>query len=84
MILTDIMYQSNSMVWKMAALCSRVFGKTKEMGAQTTIHCVVADENVNGKYYSDCREDRLLVNRSFYDEKLALHLYEKTKHLLKL
>ena len=84
MILTDITYQLNASVRKMAAVVSRVFGKSKEMGAQTTIHCVVADENVNGKYYSDCREERLLVNRAFYDEKLALHLYQKTKHLLKL
>ena len=84
MILTDITYQMDVKIRKMVAIFARIFGKTKEMGAQTTIHCVVADESINGKYYSDCREERLLVNKSFYNEKLAQQLYEKTKQFLKL
>ena len=82
--MTDITGQLDARIRKMATIVSRIFGKTKAMGAQTTIFCVVANENINGKYYSDCREERLLVNRSFYNEKLAQEIYEKTKRLLKL
>ena len=59
-------------------------GKSIEMGAQTSIYCVVTDENVNGKYMADCREERLLVNKCFYDEDLAQQLLVKTKRLLGL
>ena len=31
-----------------------VLGKSVQMGAQTSIHCVVTDDDVNGKV-SDCR-----------------------------
>ena len=40
-----------------------VLGKSVPMGAQTSIHCVVTDDDVNGKYMADCREEWLLVNR---------------------
>ena len=59
-------------------------GKNVEMGAQTSIHCVVTNDNINGKYLADCREERLLINRCFYDEKLANEMFHKTKTLLGL
>ena len=59
-------------------------GKSKEMGAQTTIHCIVTGDSINGKYFADCREERLFVSRSFYDVKLAEQLYQKTKEFLTL
>ena len=59
-------------------------GKSIEMGAQTSIYCVVTNDNINGKYMADCREERLLVNRCFYDEELAKKMFEKTKRFLGL
>ena len=59
-------------------------GKSIEMGAQTSIYCVVTNENINGKYLADCREERLLVNRCFYDEELAKQMFVKTKIFLGL
>ena len=74
--------------WKRMKMVLKVIatflGKSKEMGAQTTIHCIVTSDNINGKYFADCREERLLVSRSFYDVKLAHQLYQKTKEFLKL
>ncbi len=40
-----------------------VLGKSIQMGAQTSIYCVVTNDDVNGKYMADCREEWLLVNR---------------------
>ncbi|KAF6209276.1 hypothetical protein GE061_015021 [Apolygus lucorum] len=39
----------------------KVFFKTPEKGAQTTVHLAVSDEldDVNGKYFMDCREHSL-------------------------
>ena len=59
-------------------------GKSIEMGAQTSIYCVVTSDDINGKYMADCREERLLVNGCFYDEELAKEMFVKTKRFLGL
>ncbi len=61
--------------------------KTAEQGAQTTIYCAVAEElnNVSGRYYSDCKENKLLPHASNDDDaaKIWTVSEELTKKVLK-
>ena len=60
------------------------FGKNSRQGAQTTIHCVLTDDDVNGKYYAGCRENSLIVRSDVNDASLAKKYFRRTKHLLSL
>jgi hypothetical protein len=59
-------------------------GKNCHQGAQTTLHCVLTDENVNGKYYAGCREERMLVRKEIGNEETERNIFKRTKHLLSL
>ena len=60
------------------------FGKNSRQGAQTTIHCVLTGDDVNGKYYAGCRENSLMLRDRVNDEALARRYFRRTKHLLSL
>ena len=60
------------------------FGKNSRQGAQTTIYCVLTDDDVNGKYYAGCRENSIIVRSQVHDESLAKKYFRRTKHLLSL
>ncbi len=47
-----------------------LFLKTPHQGAQTTIYCAVAEEleGVSGRYYGDCREEKLATAAANDDE----------------
>ena len=60
-------------------------------GAQTTIHVVLSGAssstssvklNLNGKYFSDCREEKLMVSRRVGDVKFEATLWAKTLKML--
>ncbi len=66
-------------------------GKSCWQGAQTTLHCVLTDDDVNGKYFLDCVEggsiflnQRIRGDRSENGGKAAKTYFEKTKKYLKL
>ena len=70
-----------------------VMGKNSLQGAQTTIHAALASAssssaavavNLNGKYLSDCREERWLVARKVGDDAFEEKLWQKTQKLLKI
>ena len=71
-----------------------VMGKNSLQGAQTTIHAALASAsssssssaavNLNGKYLSDCREERWLVGRKVGDAAFEEKLWQKTQKLLKI
>jgi hypothetical protein len=63
---------------------SDTLAKNWEQGAQTTLHCVLTDDNVNGKYYMDCREQPWIVGRSVGNETVEKTIFERTKKMLKL
>jgi hypothetical protein len=39
-----------------------VGGKNGAQGAHTAVYCALTDEDVGGKYYSDCREETRFVS----------------------
>jgi hypothetical protein len=64
-----------------------VFGKNCVQGAQTTLQCVLTDDNVNGKYYWDCREYNggPYLNQDVQRDregKLSRMVFEKTEKLM--
>ena len=59
-------------------------GKSALQGAQCSLHCVLTDENINGKCYWDCGEVKLAINSRVGDEALEKEIYNKTKEFLKL
>lgn len=58
-------------------------GKSPRQGAQTTLHCCLTDEKVNGKFYSNCSvESERLTTPYVKDESLVEVSHAKTKKLL--
>jgi hypothetical protein len=66
-----------------------VAGKSSCQGAQTTIHCVLTGNDVNGRYYSDCREESgwgvsADIRNDANNGEVGRMFYVKTKEYLKL
>lgn len=59
-----------------------VFFKTPEQGAQTTIHCTLADDIESGTYYSDCKPKE--VAEQAKDDAAAKKLWEVSADLVGL
>ena len=62
-------------------LVSYFLFKTAIQGAQTTIHCAVAEEltEVSGKYFKDCREAE--CSEKANDDGVAKKLWEVSERL---
>lgn len=58
-----------------------IVGKNARQGAQTSLFAVLSDENLNGRYLSDCR-DALIVNPTVGKEDRETKIIKDTKHLL--
>lgn len=65
-------------------LLTRMFFKTPEQGAQTTIYVAVSEElnGVSGKYFMDCKEAQL--NETAMDMDRAHKLWEESAKIVKL
>lgn len=61
-----------------------IFGKSSWQGCQTTIHCVMTDENVSGKYYADCKPATLTAASQLGNVYIEKKIFEETKKILKL
>jgi hypothetical protein len=61
-------------------------GKSVKQGAQTTLHCTLAkDEIMNGKYYTNCRVEWDRFTTKYADDDIVVKkAYEKTKKMLGL
>jgi hypothetical protein len=61
-------------------------GKSVKQGAQTTLHCTLAkEEMVNGKYYRNCRVEWDRFTTKYADDDVVVKkAYEKTKKMLGL
>ena len=59
--------------------------KTPQQGAQTTIHCAVAEEleGVSGRYFGDCREEQLKTAISMND-RVAERLWKISSEMVNL
>ena len=64
---------------------TRIFFKTVEQGAQTTIYCAVSEEmeGVTGQYLADCRVQKLKSAQAT-DDQAADRLWELSMQLAKL
>jgi hypothetical protein len=71
-----------------------ILGKNPNQGAQTTVHLALSTNQqltyltnrnqLNGKYYSDCREETFIVSRQIGDLEIEEKLWQKTQDLLKI
>jgi hypothetical protein len=68
-----------------------ILGKNIYQGAQTTLHLALASgqggstrDAINGKYFSDCREEKLIVSSQIGDKNIEKKLWEKTLEILKI
>lgn len=61
---------------------SWLFFKTPRQGAQTTIHCAVADDVESGLYYSDCKPKEPAQQGK--DDEAAKQLWEVSAGLVGL
>lgn len=61
-----------------------VGGKNGAQGAHTAVYCALTDEDVGGKYYSDCREETRFVSSALGDVNVENMLYQKTLDQLML
>ena len=61
------------------------FLKTVPQGAQTTIHCAVAEEleGVSGRYYGNCQEEQL-VTAVATDDSVAEELWTVSEGMVGL
>ncbi len=55
----------------------KLFMKTEEQGAETTLHCATSDDVKDGAYYDDCKERR--PSRAADDEALAKELWRRSE-----
>ncbi len=70
-----------SRAWNLVLL---LVGRSAEQGAQTTLHCVVTSERINGRYYSNCGEAwKRFTTPYVEDEELVRISYQKTKAMMK-
>ncbi|XP_059092483.1 retinol dehydrogenase 11-like [Tigriopus californicus] len=58
-----------------------IVGKSAQQGAQTSIFAALSDEDLNGRYLSDCR-DAWIVNPTVGREERETKIIKETKHLL--
>jgi len=81
---------SSSKVVTTMKVIGAVMGKSSLQGAQTTIHAALASASaseaaeLNGKYLSDCREERWLVAKNVGDRGFEEKLWLKTEKMLKI
>ena len=62
-----------------------LIAKSPQQGAQTTIHCAVAEEleGVSGKYFGNCCEEEL-TSKAAIDDEAGERLWQVSSTLLKL
>lgn len=84
LVLTDILRDVDPSIQSMFRLLFRFFGKNCRQGAQTSIHCVLTDEDINGKYYGDCRVVKIFKSNEVGNRETEEKLYAETKKLLGL
>lgn len=63
----------------------RLYFKSPDEGAQTTIHCAVCDatKGISGQYFMDCKpsDHTWYINKKAYDEGLAKKLWEVSEQM---
>ena len=68
-------------IWREVPVIARplmkLFMKSVEEGAQTSLHCATSDDVVDGRYYDDCKEKR--PSSLADDESLAKELWERSE-----
>ncbi|KAF5307648.1 hypothetical protein FQR65_LT06703 [Abscondita terminalis] len=81
---TDFLRNLPPFELKLAKFFTKLFYKTAEAGAQTTIYVAVSKdiEGVSGGYFADCKEKPMLKKGN--DVEIAKQLWEKSEQFVKL
>ena len=65
-----------------------ILGKNSYQGAQTSLHvalsCGSTRESINGKYFSDCNEEKLIISSQIGNKSIERKLWQKTLEILKI
>ena len=79
-VATDLMRHSSLLTF-FYPIMSRIYFKTPEEGAQTSVHCAVQEglESLSGEYFADCA--RLKSAKMSYDVDKAKELWEVSEKL---
>lgn len=78
-------FMLDSYTQALVTLTAYFFLKTPWQGAQTTIYCAVAEEleGVSGRYYGDCKEEKL-VTAAAVDDEVAEKLWRVSAQMVGL
>lgn len=61
-----------------------IAAKNAWQGCQTTLEAILTDQNVNGKYLSDCRETWIYSRKWIGNKKAEKTVFKEVRRLLRL
>lgn len=80
---TEIFDKGNIRLRGLVTVFSYLLGKNVYQGTQTNLYCCLADDLINGEYYSDCRlATWYMKHRSVADPKEGKRLWDFTQNFL--